>query len=60
MSQVDREKPVVVQCQGGGRSAIATSLLQRAGYDVVNMQGGYQAWVAAGLPVVREAVASEA
>ena len=49
------DKPVVAQCLGGGRSAIAASILQRAGFDVVNMQGGYQAWVEAGLPVVREA-----
>jgi hydroxyacylglutathione hydrolase len=51
------DKPVVAQCLGGGRSAIATSILQRAGFDVVNMQGGYQAWVEAGLPVEREAAA---
>lgn len=49
-------KPVVTQCLAGGRSAIAASLLQRAGFDVVNMQGGYQAWVDAGLPIVRDEV----
>jgi hydroxyacylglutathione hydrolase len=55
---LSKSKPVVTQCLGGGRSAIAASLLQRAGFDVVNMQGGYQAWMAAGLPVVREEVAT--
>lgn len=54
LKQVPQEKPVVAQCLAGGRSAIAASILQRAGFDVVNMQGGYQAWVAAGLPTVRE------
>ncbi len=54
------DKPVVAQCLGGGRSAIAASILQRAGFDVVNMQGGYQAWVEAGLPVVREAATAVA
>jgi hydroxyacylglutathione hydrolase len=54
---VRKDKPVVAQCLAGGRSAIAASLLQRAGFDVVNMQGGYQAWVDAGLPVVRDEVA---
>jgi hydroxyacylglutathione hydrolase len=53
-----KDKPVVAQCLAGGRSAIAASLLQRAGFDVVNMQGGYQAWVDAGLPVVRDEVAA--
>lgn len=53
---LSRHKPVVTQCLAGGRSAIAASLLQRAGFQVVNMQGGYQAWVDAGLPVVHEAL----
>jgi hydroxyacylglutathione hydrolase len=51
MGDIDRAKPVVVQCLGGGRSAIATSILQRAGFDVTNMTGGYRAWTAAKLPV---------
>lgn len=55
-----RNKPVATQCLAGGRSAIAASILQRAGFDVVNMQGGYQAWVDAGLPVVREDVTAVA
>jgi len=55
LPQLDRQKPIVAQCQAGGRSAIATSILQRAGLNVTNMQGGYQAWVQAGLPVVNGA-----
>lgn len=47
---LDPAKPVVTQCLGGGRSAIAASVLQRAGFNVTNMQGGYQAWTDAGLP----------
>lgn len=54
LHSVRRDKPVVAQCLAGGRSAIAASLLQRAGYEVINMAGGYQAWVRAGLPIVRE------
>ncbi|QDU90331.1 Beta-lactamase hydrolase-like protein [Pirellulimonas nuda] len=50
---VTRDKPVVAQCLAGGRSAIAASILQRAGFEVVNMQGGYRAWVDDGLPTVR-------
>ena len=52
------DKPAVTQCLAGGRSAIAASILQRAGFDVVNMQGGYQAWVEAGLEVEHEALES--
>lgn len=51
IESMDRSKPVIAQCQGGGRSAIATSLLQRAGFDVTNMAGGLNAWKTAGLPV---------
>lgn len=48
IDSIDRSKPVIVQCQGGERSAIAASLLQRAGFDVINMAGGLNAWSAAG------------
>lgn len=51
LPDIDRSQPIIVQCQGGGRSAIAASLLQRAGVDVINMAGGIKAWQAAGLPV---------
>jgi hydroxyacylglutathione hydrolase len=40
--------PIVVHCQGGARSAIAASLLQAGGIaDVVNADGGYDAWARA-------------
>lgn len=45
-------KPIVVQCQAGGRSAIAASLLGRLGAtNVINLSGGYEAWTESGLPV---------
>lgn len=50
---LDDSKPVILQCLGGGRSAIATSILQRAGFDATNMAGGYNAWTKAGLPVTQ-------
>jgi hydroxyacylglutathione hydrolase len=53
LDDVPSDRPVVVHCQGGGRSAIAASLLHRAGRgNVSNMVGGFQAWMGAGLPVV--------
>jgi len=43
--------PLVVHCQSGVRSAVATSLLHRLGRtDAVNIRGGFAAWSAAGLP----------
>ncbi|WP_370467680.1 rhodanese-like domain-containing protein [Rummeliibacillus sp. SL167] len=37
---------VILQCQAGGCSAIAISLLKAKGFEnVVNMTGGYSQWV---------------
>jgi hydroxyacylglutathione hydrolase len=48
----DTDRPVVVHCQGGYRSAIAASLLERAGFSmVVNVIGGFDAWKLQNLPV---------
>lgn len=52
IGELDRSQQVVVHCLAGGRSAIAASILQRAGFDVINMQGGYRAWLDAGLQTV--------
>jgi len=50
--EIARDRPVVLQCQGGARSAIASSLLLRLGMaQVVNLRGGYAEWAAAGNPV---------
>jgi rhodanese-related sulfurtransferase len=52
LDQLDRRAPVVVNCAGGYRSMIASSLLRHAGFsDVSDLIGGYAAWTAAGLPV---------
>jgi hydroxyacylglutathione hydrolase len=50
LDQIDKSKPIVIQCLAGGRSAIGASILQRAGFDVTNMTGGYKAWIESGLP----------
>ena len=51
--ELDREKLLVVHCKGGYRSAIAASLLRRAGFrDIANLTGGFDAWKTAGLPYV--------
>jgi glyoxylase-like metal-dependent hydrolase (beta-lactamase superfamily II)/rhodanese-related sulfurtransferase len=47
VNELDREKLIVVNCKGGYRSAIATSLLRQAGLvDIANLTGGYDAWKA--------------
>ena len=51
ISEIPSGKPVAVHCEGGYRSAIAASLLQKLGRaHVHDMVGGYKAWLAAKLP----------
>lgn len=46
------DRRVVVHCGLGFGSALATDRLREMGYEAVaNLQGGYKAWVNAGLPV---------
>lgn len=45
---LDRSRPVAAICAGGYRSSIATSILERLGFQkVVNVVGGMAAWNAA-------------
>ena len=47
-----RDCTIVMQCQSGGRSALATVTMQELGYkNVVNLAGGFGAWKTAGLTV---------
>lgn len=42
-------RPLVLFCNKGWRSALATEVLQRMGLeDVCHLEGGFEAWVAAG------------
>lgn len=52
LDEVPRDSPVLIQCQSGARSAIATSLLRRHGFDARDA-GGVTAWVRHGGAVVR-------
>ena len=47
--------PTAVHCKSGYRSMIAASLLQRAGHNVINVIGGFDAWDQAKLPAVAAA-----
>jgi rhodanese-related sulfurtransferase len=50
----DKQLPLYVICQAGSRGASACRQFLEAGYEnVANVEGGTQAWIAAGLPVVR-------
>lgn len=48
------DRPILVICHSGGRSAAVTGYLVRLGRtDVVNVAGGMSAWERAGLPILR-------
>lgn len=51
LSQVPQDKPVVVYCHSGNRSAQAARILNDAGYKNIYDLGGIIAWQQAGLPV---------
>lgn len=55
LTKFKKDKPVVIQCQSGDRTAIAYSVLAKHGFkNVKNYGGGMNEWVNTGNPVVSE------
>lgn len=51
LQEIDDEQDIYLICKSGGRSAQVGQYLQARGLDnVINVAGGTEAWVAAGLP----------
>jgi rhodanese-related sulfurtransferase len=48
--ELDPKKPVAVICRSGNRSELASTMLQARGFDAYNVEGGMEAWDAAGFP----------
>ena len=56
-AELPRDRPLLMMCASGSRSAAATAYLLRSGYpDVVNVAGGITEWQRSGLPVRSGAV----
>lgn len=51
VGELDPQARTLVVCHLGGRSARATQWLGAQGHDAVNMDGGMEAWQAAGRPI---------
>jgi rhodanese-related sulfurtransferase len=50
---LDRNRPILVYCQTGIRSAQASSFLVRAGFTkVYNLEGGITEWINSGYPTI--------
>ena len=53
LKEVPQDKPIVVVCRSGNRSAQARDILLKSGFrQVTSMKGGIRDWMAAGLSVV--------
>lgn len=47
-AQLNKKKPVAVYCRSGRRSAKAANAMVKAGFQVINLDGGILAWQDAG------------
>ena len=62
LSELDRERWVLVYCKSGRRAGIAEDLLQAEGFDVRQMEGSWNRWESEGRPAEKaepEAAAPE-
>ncbi len=52
LGEVDKNKPVILYCRSGSRSATALRLLKEKGFTkAAHIAGGIMAWSRSGLPV---------
>jgi rhodanese-related sulfurtransferase len=49
---LDQDRPIIVACQIGQRSALAADFLRERGFDAHNLEGGMTLWASKGLPFV--------
>lgn len=54
LEKLDKDAPIVMHCQSGGRSGQALPIFKEMGFTkVFHMNGGFSAWSKAGLPVAK-------
>jgi|SRR3989338_4433704 len=52
LNELDKNEKYIINCQMGGRSARATSLMSEIGFsNVMNLEGGITAWKGSGFSV---------
>ena len=51
-SHLDKNKTVYIYCLSGGRSGAAAEVLRTKGYNVINLEGGINAWKRESKPLV--------
>ena len=53
LAELDPTQPTLTVCNSAYRSSMALGLLEREGFqDLYNLDGGAEAWITAGLPVL--------
>ena len=53
--EFDSDARLILMCETGGRSALATEMLQKMGFRrVAHLDGGFRAWRIQGLPVLND------
>ena len=53
LSRLDRNKPYLLYCAAGGRSAKTAELMKSLGFKkIYNLETGYDGWLQDGMPVV--------
>ncbi len=50
IDEIDLDREIYVICKLGGRSAQVAEYLEQRGIEAINVNGGTDGWVAAGLP----------
>ncbi|RMG78092.1 MAG: rhodanese-like domain-containing protein [Bacteroidetes bacterium] len=59
MSELPKDKTLIMACRSGNRSRKAAELLLQNGYtNVINMAGGIKEWQAKGLAVIKDGAAA--
>jgi len=54
VAALDRDKPYLVHCQGGGRSTESLKTFEKLGFKhIIHLDGGLSGWEGAGQPVVK-------
>jgi rhodanese-related sulfurtransferase len=51
VSEIDKDRPVLLTCRGGNRSTMATTALAEAGFDAAKLSEGVVGWAEEGLPL---------
>jgi hydroxyacylglutathione hydrolase len=53
LGELPRDREIAVHCKGGTRSAIASSILEKNGFSVGNVTGGFEEWEQSGGDIER-------